>query len=174
MVIFGGTWLAGCGTDDESSGGNANEPFDVEPQELLPPASVLEDAVDISWVARDKIETGIAKRAQANAAYRAAHDEEEAHFDAVEMGAWVFADAEAAQAGFDDLPYHNGWGMTSGDIGVESLEGVLDRESEYRIVFRDVNAMGALAYLNPRSGNGDQMQSYGRDLATAMHTFWQD
>lgn len=64
--------------------------------------------------------------------------------------------------------------MTAGDVGVESLEGVIDSEREYRVVFRDADAIGALAYLNPRSGNGDRTWSYGRDLADAMHRFWRD
>ena len=64
--------------------------------------------------------------------------------------------------------------MTEGDIAAETLEGVIDSEREYRVVFRDANAIGGLAYLDPRSGNADRMQRYRRDLATATYEFWRN
>lgn len=90
------------------------------------------------------------------------------------MGAWTFADAETARTEFDDLSYHEGWGMSAGDIAVESLVGVVDDAREYRAVFRDANAIGGLVYLNRRMGNDGRMRRYGRDLAGAMYGEWRE
>lgn len=173
LAVVGSTCLAGCGTFGGSSGGSEDEPFEVGPEALLPDVSVLEEAVDVDWEPREEIETGLAKRAQAKAAYQeSGHDR--VYPDAVEVGAWTFEDVAAARSHYDDLPYHEGWGMSPGDVGVESLQGVVDDGREYRAVFRDANAIGGLVYLNRRMGNDDRMRSYGRDLAVAMHRSWRE
>lgn len=170
-VVFGSATLAGCGTFGGSTGETDGEPFEVGPADLLPSASVLGEAVDIEWEPREDIETGLAQRPQANAAYEQA-GHEQVYPDAVEVGASTFEDVDAARSEFADLPYHEGWGMSSGDVAVESLVGVVDDAREYRAVFRDANAIGGLVYLNRRMGNDGRMRSYGRDLAGAMYGGW--
>lgn len=175
LAVGGGAWLGGCGTDDGgASPGNDDDPFGAAPGDLLPPVGVLEDVLDADWEPREEIETGLVERAQGDAAYEAVDDETHVTVHAVEVGAWTFEDVEAARAHYDDLPYQEGWGMPEGDVAVESREGVLDSDREYRIVFRDADAIGGLAYLNPRRGNADEMRETGRDLAAAMHRYWRD
>lgn len=171
--MVGSALLAGCGTFGGSSDETDGEPFEVGPAALLPSAAVLESAADLEWEPREEIETGLAQRAQANAAYEQA-GHEPVYPDAVEVGASTYADLEAARSAFADLPYHEGWGMSAGDIAVESLVGVVDDAREYRAVFRDANAIGGLVYLNRRMGNDGRMRSYGRDLAGAMYGNWRE
>lgn len=175
VAVVGGVWLGGCGTDDGGgSSGNDDDPFEADAADLLPPVDVLEEVLDVDWEPREEIETGLVERAQARAAYEVVDEDTHVTVHAVEAGAWTFDDVEAARAHYDDMPYHEGWGMTSGDVGVESLEGVFDSDREYRTVFRDANAIGGLAYLNSRRGNAAEMRETGRDLAASMHGYWRD
>lgn len=109
-----------------------------------------------------------------NTAYEFVDSETHVTVHAVEAGTWTFEDVEAARAHYEDMPYQEGWGMTDGDVAVESLEGVFDSAREYRTVFRDANAIGGLAYLNTERGNTEELRETGRDLAVAMHRYWRD
>lgn len=172
-VVVGSAWLAGCGGSDEpASPGDDDDPFDATAGELVPPASVFDAVLDLDWEPRDEYESGLTRRAQANAAYDGI-DFEERIFLHVEVGAWVLADVEAARTDYDDLPYHDGWGMIDGVVGVESLEAVRNGGREYRTVWRDANAMGGLSFFDPGRGD-DEMRGTGRDLAIAMHQSWRD
>lgn len=173
MVVLGSVGLGGCGFSDDTTSGNDDDPFEVEPSDLLPPVSVLDDASDITWEPREEVETGLVTRAQVQASYRASN-QDPPYPDRVEVGAWTFETVDAARDAYEDLPYHEGWGMTAGDVAVESLRGVVNNEREYRAVFRDANAMGGLVYLNRRSGNAERMRRYGEDLVVAMHRSWRD
>lgn len=74
-LVVGNTGLRGCGMFDDSSGGTDDDPFEGGPEALLPDVSVLEEAVDVDWHPREEIETGLAERAQAKAAYQQSHHE---------------------------------------------------------------------------------------------------
>lgn len=173
VLVVGSVWLAGCGGSDEpASPGNDDDPFDATVSDLVPPVSVFDTVLDLDWESRDEFESGLTKRAQANAAYDGI-DFDERIFLHIEMGAWVFEDVETARTQYDELPYHDGWGMTTGVVGVESLEAVRNNAREYRTVWRDANAMGGLSFFDP-GREDEEMQSTGRDLAIAMHEYWRD
>lgn len=170
---MGAVWLAGCDVSDETtSPGNDEDPFDATASDLVPPASVFETVLDIRWEPRDEFESGLTKRAQANTAYDGI-DSKERRFVHVEVSAWVFEDVETARTHYDELPYHDGWGMTAGVVGVESLDAVRNNAREYRTVWRYANAMGGLTFLDPSRGK-KEMQRTGRDLAIGMHESWRD
>lgn len=173
VLVAGSVWLAGCGDSDEpASPGDDDDPFEVAAGDLVPPASVFDTVLDLDWEPREEFESGLTKRAQASAAYDGI-DFDERIFLHVEVGAWVFADVETARSRYDELPYHDGWGMTEGTVGVESLEVIRNSAREYRTVWRDANAVGGLSFFDP--GRGDEgMQRAGRDLAIAMHEYWRD
>lgn len=154
--------------------GNDDDPFEGDAADLLPPVDVLEAVLDVDWELREEIETGLVERAQAWVSDEVVDEDTHVTVHAVEAGAWTFDDVEAARAHSDDMAYHEGWGMTSGDVGFESLEGVFDSDREFRTVFRDANAIGGLTYLNPRPGNAAEMRATGRDLAASMHGYWRD
>lgn len=174
VLVVGSVWLAGCGDSDESaSPGNDDDPFEATADDLIPPASVFDEVLDVDWESSDEFESGLTTRAQANAGYDGI-DFEAGIFLQVEVAAWVFEDVETARTRYDELPYHEGWGMTDGVVGVESLEAVRNNAREYRTVWRDANAMGGITFFDPGGEKSDEMQRVGPDLAIAMHAYWRD
>lgn len=168
--------LAGCTGDGNgiATDGDDGTPLDVAPEGLLLSRERLDDVVREGWSAADP--DGVSLVRDAHAANQwVPFDEESGTFHqesgTVTSGVWAFEGVERARTAFSESPYQDGWGYEERPIAVESLGGVTDEQSDFRVVFRDANALGALQYENPHVAASDR-ESTGLALAMAMHRDW--
>lgn len=177
-LSFGSVLLAGCLGDGESStpatDGDDDSPIDADPEALLLTTSAASDALGGDWRAGDPHEeTPITRGTDAKAGFSpVGGDDDSGPLGWINAGVWTFETVDAAREAFDGHGYQSGYGFEDAEIAVESIAGTVDR-SEGAVLFRDANAMGAVARTAPDKSDEELVNASLR-LAAAMHRTWRD
>lgn len=177
-ISVGTVILAGCLGDGESStpatDGDDDSPIDADPESLLLSASAVSDVLGGDWHAGDPHESTLVTRGtDAKAGFSPARgDDGSDHMGWINAGVWTFETVDAAREEYDGHGYQTGYAFEDAEIAVESIAGTVDR-SEGAVLFRDANAVGAVARTAPDTSE-DELVNASLRLAAAMHRSWRD
>lgn len=174
---FGSALLAGCLGGGESStpatDGDDDTPIDADADSLLLSTSAASDVIGGDWHQGDPHEaTPITRSADAAAGYAPTGGDDSGAAGWINAGVWTFETVDAAREEFDGHGYQSGYAFEDAEIAVESIAGGVDR-NEGAVIFRDANAMGAVARTAPDKSEEELVDASLR-LAAAMHRSWRD
>lgn len=179
LVVAAGCLGSGDSTETE---GDDDDPFDVDPEELLMSAEQAEDVLESEWDPGERLDEDDDRPLM----YRDADvaqtilpfDGEEIHFEEGRIfnGVWLFDSVDDAREAYEDHPYYFGHGLEEETIAVESLAGEVettDRVEWGVVLFRDANVVGGVSYRNNEMGEQERVEA-ALDLAATMHGAWRD
>ena len=166
--------------DDTGTDGDDDDPFEVEPDELLMTAAHAESVLDDDWDRGERIEDdrpmmySDADVAQTIVPF----DGEELRFEdgRIFNGVWLADTVDGARDIFEEHPYYYGHGLEEESIAVDSLAGMPEstRGPEMSaVLFRDANAVGGVSFRKDRSSE-DELVDVALELAANMHDGWRE
>ena len=186
LAAAGGCTDLLSGSDDDD-GPIDDSPIDADPAELL----LEKDRLEGTWTTDESVTDGhdpfrgnqradiyptvrLAHEADASVSYYPLEDDElDIDEGFVTTVAWVYDDEDDAIDHFEGLPYHDGWDWEETGIAMESIHGKPSRPDwKVYVIFRDVNAIGGLAYLNYEYQ--PIVEETAIEYAALMYDAWRD